>query len=408
MKQALIFFISTIFFVGPMTQATLPKAVVVVPIADLVGQPFRDHATSAYTRLPLCPGNTNPAESCPRIHQLLFNEVVEIIEERNEQVCIKIPHMFFITAKSNKPQTIYWTLKSNIKTFKQLKKHRCDFAKIPEPIAYIKKVIPNHSTIATLKVPYYNRKTNKTYSAGTRFVCAKTKKKSAANITVFIFDTKKDDFVTATIPKKNCLFAENMNKKERIEQFVNLVRQWAHNTNGYIPYVWGGCSFNALFTNSFETINTSRKGKALSYYTVGNYKQTPKSGLDCSSLVSRAAQLCGIPYWYKNTYTLANFLDPVKKNSTLSPGDLILIPGHIMIVSNTKKNKLVESRHYAHGYGKVHEIALSSVFKNIKTYRDLLTAYHNQQPLQRLDSQGKMKETIKRFTLLKLASVWKQ
>ena len=57
------------------------KAVVLVPVADLVGDPLGSLGPAAglYHQLPVCGGKQH-VKSCKRIHQLLFNEIVDIIK----------------------------------------------------------------------------------------------------------------------------------------------------------------------------------------------------------------------------------------------------------------------------------------------------------------------------------------
>ena len=52
----------------------------------------------------------------------------------------------------------------------------------------------------------------------------------------------------------------------------------------------------------------------------------------------------------------------LKKGEALEEGDLIWYNGHVMIVSDIKKNRLLRHAGYESGWGKVHEIALDKVF----------------------------------------------
>ena len=117
------------------------KAVVIVPVADLIGQKMEKLSgpqlvQQAYEQLPLCGGNTSPEISCFRLHQLLFNEVVEILEEKEQEVCVRILNFFYLIPTSNKPQVTYWTLKKNIVAFDEIQNHTCDLTKIPLPLSF--------------------------------------------------------------------------------------------------------------------------------------------------------------------------------------------------------------------------------------------------------------------------------
>jgi len=132
--------------------------------------------------------------------------------------------------------------------------------------------------------------------------------------------------------------------------------------------------------------------------------ESPKTGLDCSGMIARAAQICGIPYFYKNTTIIERFLTPLAKGNKPIPGDIIWIPGHVMVVADFINNTLIEVRGYKHGYSKIHEIPLNEEFKGINTYHDLTNAYHNNKAIIRLDSSGNERETITSLKLLQLTS----
>ena len=142
------------------------------------------------------------------------------------------------------------------------------------------------------------------------------------------------------------------------------MRQWAKRKEGFIPYVWGGFSFT-------DTIKTT------SCFLLKDETTSPKTGLDCVGIIARVAQIYGIPYFYKNTTTIKQCLTPLARNSKLMTGDIIWVPGHVMIVADLTNHTLIEARGYDHGYGKVQEIPLNEEFKGINTYRDLIDAYHN-------------------------------
>ncbi len=49
---------------------------------------------------------------------------------------------------------------------------------------------------------------------------------------------------------------------------------------------------------------------------------------------------------------------------------------------------LIEARGYSSNYGIVHEIPLHHLFKDIKIIDDLISEYHHQKPLKRLNKEG--------------------
>src|SRR3989304_1991478 len=86
-----IFIVSFIFYADIRAQ----KAVIIVPVADLVGQPMQSFyknkkPTSAYEELPWAASGADHYLACPRLHQALFNEVVELCEEFGQEARIKL------------------------------------------------------------------------------------------------------------------------------------------------------------------------------------------------------------------------------------------------------------------------------------------------------------------------------
>jgi len=103
MKKIIVFGIILMLSVCisyPQTLQTPYQAVVIALVVDLVGQPMKTYCSNktvadAYRDLPLCGGEQKPERSCPRIHQLLFNEVVTILEEQKDEVRIILENSEF-------------------------------------------------------------------------------------------------------------------------------------------------------------------------------------------------------------------------------------------------------------------------------------------------------------------------
>lgn len=385
-------------------------AFVCVPVADLIGQPLgtiHTHCSqSLYTALPVCGGNTNRLNSCLRIQQLLFNEIVRVIQVHNDQVEVEVPHLFYITAhKINVPHNTFWTLRSNIILLSDLNHHGLSSNAIPQPFDFKKRKITQKNTV-TLAMPWKDSITGLSFSAGTRFVLT-PKQESNEYATVFTFDCRTFSFTTHSIPRTLCMKTFFKNKQARITAFIKLLRRWCQlPENTFIPYVWGGCSFTKSATEHTFVEQVVSGPPAYSFFSRTCCTSSPKSGFDCTGLVLRAAHICKIPYFFKNSTTAAQLLKPLGTTDSIEKGDLIWIPGHIIVVSNVKRGLIIEARSYPGGYGKVHEIALSKQFKNIYNYDQLKTAFLNKQPLQRLDVHGNTTETIKTFKILKFKSLW--
>jgi hypothetical protein len=340
------------------------------------------------------------------LHQLLLHEEVEILQENDDELYIEIPDAFYVSHGNQKKHQQFWTLKKYIASYDTLKKHNVPMQNFPHQISRTEKYTNSPQSIVTLKQPFFDRTTNRYLSAGTRFMQAPSQ--SSHLISVYVFDPVHYRFNTIRIPKKFLLLNTPRTKKEHIDLFVRILKSWAHQPTPYIiPYVLGGCSFIDTYPKYHfslkETVgNDNTKGKAFTY----NNTVTQAHGFDCSGIILRAAQMAGIPYFCKNTTAIAATLKPLSSNDKLQNGDLILIPGHVIVVADTQKNTIIEARGYDQGYGKVHEIPLREQFQNIHTFQQLVDAYRNKKPLIRLNRKGNVVQTISNYQLLKLASVW--
>jgi len=384
-------------------------ALITVPVADLTGAPV-----NLSKQIPICPVNANDGTfSCPRIHQALFNEIIKIININSNQALIETINCFYDIKNKNiktKRSPRFWINNKNYKILKNIK--NLNF--IPKPISYQKLNLNNFSNnIITLVKPYYSPKLKMKFSIGTRFAIKNFNNKENTYL-ISIYNPKTDNFITEQVNKnlfinnKN-LISKNLAYKRKL--FIKLLKSWANlNKNLFIPYVWGGCSlvnpYNKDINYKFLEKNITLKTKKLNYYEYINNnkinKKQPISGFDCAGLILRAAQLAGLEYYYKNTTTILNNLKLVNNINQLKSGDLIWLPGHIMAISDLDKNLAIEARHYSHGFGKVQEINLNKVFKNINNKQDLYKAYITQKKLDRLDinNQPVQKVQIKLLSII--------
>lgn len=211
-----------------------------------------------------------------------------------------------------------------------------------------------------------------------------------------------------TLPVKLCLASNAYTAQERIDLFIALIRSWItrNGAKGHIPYVWGGTSI--VHYTQKAAVPHQKKGitRMLRWYDTAEQSVSHKMGCDCSGLIFRAAQICGIPYFFKNSYTTTCYIPPLGMYDTLRAGDIIWVPGHVMIVADVTHNTLFEQRSYDHGYGKLHEIPLKKVFQGITTYQELVHAYHTKAPLWRIDSSGVVRDKFESWKILPLARVW--
>lgn len=410
MKKIINCRIYLLFIVAMYHTMYAQKALVIVPVADLIGssiQHFYPHVSieDGYKMLPLCGGNTNTYDSCPRVHQLLFNETVTILETRGQEVRVEIPHFFYITRLTNNPQCTYWMLKKNLVTFNQLEKQKIDLDKIPNTPSFKNKTI-NTGNTATLTMPFTDPTTKQTFSAGTRFVIAPMSDKQSSNIAAFAFDQKSKNLKKISIPR-TIIIQQATTHAQQVKQFVDLLEQWANNKEGFIPYVWGGCSFTHTSNGTYCQKETMINNSKHSYFHLDDYTRSPKTGMDCANMIGRAAQLCDIPYYLKNSFTVASCLKPLQKDEKLECGDIIWINGHVMVVSNIEKNMMIEARScLSDGQGQLQEIALNKAFKDISNYDQLIDICINKKPLYRIGKKGNVEKRIDSCKLFKLTSVW--
>lgn len=376
------------------------KAVIIVPVADLVGTPLKN--ASAYKHLPVCGAKPNAFANCRRLHQLRYLDVVEVTSEEKDQAQVTVSNLFFVPNGSDKKQTSYWTLKKNLYRLPDGEAGATLLASLPQPINF-EKPTPPQSNVITLILPYYDATTGQTFSAGTRFV-AQSFDKESATITVALLHPTTHQLISTTIPQTHCIFPVTDKERQR-KNFVKLVRLWAHNQLGMIPYVWGGCSF--VFASPELSFHEVATGERSSHYEIPDNQATPKTGFDCAGLVTGAAQAVGLPYFYKNTTTLASHLAPLAPGEHVRDGDLLWTPGHVMIASDCERNLLIEACGYASGWGRVREVALNQVFKNIETFEDLEKLFATKKPLKRIDKAGNVSSTYPTFKLLALDSIHK-
>lgn len=402
-------------FIGTSNLLLSQKAVINVPVADLLGQQIAtmpsDNVEELYAKIPVCAGEIKSSMACPRLHQLLYNDTVELLKTVGGQACIRISHGYYLIPSSHQPQTTYWTLQSNLTLLNTLTAKNIPVSCLPPTIDFAdhNNTALNHPHCVTLTEPHYDTTLRMTFSAGTRFaISSSPQKKRSSTIDVFAIDYNKMKLYTIKIPHYKCIIANNtQTKDERITDFIFLLKKWAHLKNGSIPYVWGGTSFIKPMQTDFKEIAKTGHNGDYSFYEYEKDTQSTKNGFDCSGVILRAAQIAGIPYFCKNTTTIAQCLTPLKPEQELRQGDLILIKGHVMIVSDLAKNLLLEARSYGHGYGKLHEIPIGEVFEGIETYKDLCDTYHEKKVIKRKDKKGKIRDTFSNLQLFSMMSAWK-
>lgn len=383
-------------------QDTSNLYVVAVPVCDAPTKPItlvdiNKSAEELYDELPYSP--EKGSRSCYRAHQLLFNEVVEIFGSTNEEYMVMVSNAFYEDGSRVK-QKMFCTLKQNLISLKQLKENGIDINVIPEfhPID-----LPNQ---LILRNPWKDPLSGLTFSAGTRFIrIAQHDTNNSFAVTLLALDNDSYRTVQTLIPKELCITQFPSTLEGKTSLFIDILKNWADLTCGFIPYVSGGNSFLERYhTDERELIQVTRNsGEIVTCWIRHGIESLtkPHSGMDCSCLVLRAAQIAGIPYFCKNTTTLSLNLKPLGHGEKIKPGDLVWYYGHVLIIVD--KEYIIESTGYTRGYGKVHMILLSKAYENINNCDDLLDAYVNNKPLLWLNAAGNVTKEINEFKIFRFS-----
>jgi hypothetical protein len=378
-----------------------------VPIADVVSRPLATHSTSqehakaAYKKLPISWGShALDKAACPRIHQLLLHEVVRIIEETEHEVLVEIPHFKTINNQNTLECIKGWVLKENLQDV-----DATTVRHLPKPIS--DKM--HYTQTLALKLPYGD--SDVFYSAGTRFAIlhefsAHKETPQGSVYHAWAYDSYLKKFKIVEIPKQLCTSdLHSLSLAEKKDLFCQIVTTWATLHPVYIPLVWGGASIaKAWENNDYKSAYLADDaGQTCSVWERPKYGSETHQGIDASNLVARAAQIVGIEYEYRNTATAAAKLDELYMYEWPENGDLIWIPGGLLIINDLTGNRAVSAFSYGAGYGIVTEIPLARIFKDISTYEDFMTAYRAQQPLTILNKDGSVARTITEYKILRFA-----
>ena len=313
--------LGVLFFYGNNINSFMEKkAVIIVPVADILSTPL------LYSDIPFACRENDQEISCSRVHQLLFNDRVTILKEEGSSFLISTKQAFSFYGNKRMPQTC-WIDKKQVILLEDLAKKKIHLSHIPAE--RIDKAIRNR-TVLTLKKPFFEQITGFTFSAGTQFVILKKQKK---HYIITLFNPKTSLCISQTIPKEYCI-EEIYTAKDKQKQYVTLIQEWINAKEGFIPYVWGGTSFTSYITEEKIGIDNFS-------YTRPGSEESIKTGFDCAGLILRAAQICNLPYFFKNTTTLAYYLKPLALDEKVEKGDLIFFPGHVQIISDTEKNLII-------------------------------------------------------------------
>ncbi len=373
------------------------KAVVIsVPVADCIGmsaQKIDPSCTtdSFYDQLPFSP--EKGPYSCPRIHQCLFNEMGIICEEKGDELLIEFPHFYCIV--DNKPNSRFWLKKSSVRALIN-QEHT---TVLPEPLTYQD---PNdNKLVLTITLPWQDPRSQIWYSAGTRFK-RNPDEDTDTSWSIYVFDYKTDSVHTSDVDQFCARIAQPTSLSEAKQFFVSLLRSWIEDAEDSLAYVWGGCSYIERYSDEFDCEKHMRGDTQLLSWQ-RPCKPGTHCGFDCSGLVLRAAQIAGIHYFCKNTTTIGHTLDDIPQDKDLEEGDLILIKGHVMVISDLTDNTLIDAYSYRSGYGCLREVPLFDAFEGVHTYADLRKLVKSNLPIKLKDIHGVAVKTVPSVRLLRLA-----
>jgi cell wall-associated NlpC family hydrolase len=384
--------------------------VVITPVIDGLGTGPRDaFDQKRYQNLPYSGPQRLSNHPWERSHQLLFNQRVKLLKEKEKEAYVSVPNLLFKGSKNAKFSPLkVWVQKKHIVPLATLEERGIDTQAFPE--VDLKK---NKELVATLISPhkFHNRK--ELFSAGTRFKVASVR---WGKVQVYVFNPQSLRVEVNELSPGTFVLNDGSNSKQQISKFLSILDYWAHPGNGFIPYVLGGSSFtNTISSNQFLTLpikdargNIVKDGSRPAYkYERKPLKMGLKSGFDCSTLIYNAALASGIPYYCKNTTAIANTLKKLEKKDTLEAGDIIWIPGHVMVVTEASKGlSIIQARGYSSKQGKVYKASAEELFTQVKNPKDLIKLYHQKKPLVLKNSKGKAGSVYKNWQIFKLSSCY--
>jgi len=72
--------------------------------------------------------------------------------------------------------------------------------------------------------------------------------------------------------------------------------------------------------------------------------QEPYTGFDCSGFIWRILGMINCPKPWRNTKAMNQHYTKIASYDELEPGDLLWLPGHILIIEDVGENTIIEAR----------------------------------------------------------------
>lgn len=333
--------------------------VVTVPVVDLSsGEPLVSNE-----------GVSGQTAECHRLYQALFNETLVFVSEHENSYMVACKQAIYGTGKDGAPISFFAV-------------DKCCVTPLFGLTQDMKATIPDSAIHAysylTLVYPTHN------LSVGTRLIRI-PKLDRLDSYAVCIADFAHKSTYVAYIPVKNAWLPKILTPQEQRHAFVTLLNELfdrVAESHKVIPYVWGGASFIYAHDKDDYFIKDGlwHRKKLLhdAVYT----------GYDCSDLIARFAQIVGINFPWKNTTMIKKNCKALESGQMVQEGDLIWIPGHIMIISNIEKSEIIQAHGYASGYGSVDKNHIKKVFSNISDMNALVEHYFAHKKLFYLRADG--------------------
>lgn len=303
----------------------------------------------------------------PRLAQLLLHEPVEVLEEDGDLVKITTDAIHFLRPDTHKKINTFWVATSAVRQMTP-ELQRVVVKKTGEKTVTLREPLVTASGIIL--------------SVGTRF---NVKEDGIKQLSVYWYNPDHKKVEVLCIPRNKCI-APSSDKRSAFVSLLQSIAGCCYKT----PYVWGGASVAKRFLKiSYRLVpSPCKKGKRA--YELIQQPKGPWAGCDCSGLVRLGLQaLDCCSSCAMNSATLNAELPHRKANEQWRDGDILYIPGHVAIISDLKKNLVIEARTPEHGYGYVHEVPISELFKGINNFDDLRESIKKQQNVHRIDRYGK-------------------
>lgn len=332
-----------------------------------------------------------------RIHQLIFNEVVQIQQELTHEYVVAVLGAYVINKEGNTVPLVGHVLKEYITPITSIPDAQASFPTQPEPTTELHW---NHNKpYVTLTKPFRG------YSAGTRFNLYSDEATETTNgsYTIFKYEPVASNFTCFQIPQEYAILNDTHTKTDSYTCVQSMVASLA----GKCPTVWGGASIteelpdNGTITKQPSTF----PGEAAS---VERWDRTdmplPRAGMDASGFFLRVCQICNMDFFSKNTTTTFALLDPIQPGHVLRDLDVVAFRGYTGFL-HPHNNTITETRSYNHHSGMVRTIELSKTFKGIDTAEQLLEAYYAGTPLELLSDAGAVLMTVKSWKIAPFESL---